>query len=108
MSLICPIILFSIFTIIILSLELGAGKAAINLFLQPLQQKATVSPFSFFAVIDGSASRLVLIGHFSFNFAIGLLFIAAISFIPLLSFLAILTLAITSSKISSAVIDEYL
>ena len=48
------------------------GRAAINLFLQPLQQKATVSPFSFFAVMFGLASRVVLIGHFLLVGAIGL------------------------------------
>ena len=34
-----------------------------NLFLQPLQQKATVLPLESFAVIEGLALRSGLIGH---------------------------------------------
>ena len=77
------------------------GSAAKNLFLHPLQQNATVSPFSFLAVIPGLASFVVLIGHFSFMGTDGL---AAISmFIFRAAFLE-LYLCITSSKISSALI----
>ena len=75
-----------------------AGKAAVNLFLQPLQQKATVSPFSFLAVMPGLALRLVLIGHISL---IG----GDAAAIPMAGLRA-LYLAMTSSKMSSAFICE--
>ena len=75
-----------------------AGREAINLFLHPLQQNAIVSPFSFFAVMLGLASRVVLMGHFLLIGAV----LAAISIAILLAGLLELYLAITSSKICSA------
>ena len=42
-------------------------SADANLFLHPLQQKATVSPLEFFAVIDGLALRSGLTGHILFR-----------------------------------------
>ena len=84
--------------LILEAISVLAGREAVNLFLHPLQQNAIVSPFSFFAVMLGLASRVVLMGHFLLIGAV----LAAISIAILLAGLLELYLAITSSKICSA------